>query len=176
MGEPKVAQNPDGKVMPIHADATAAHRGSTVGKIVSVDEDGRASVVFPSSNGVAVQARSVISSPLRAGEHVEDLVGAEVLLAFENEDPRLPVILGRLGDRVCPEAQRPEVELDLEGDRDVVVDGQRLVFDAKQEILLRCGKSTLVLCRDGRVLVRGTHLVSRASGTNKIKGGAISLN
>jgi len=171
-----MARDQSDKIAPIHDDARSAFRGHLVGEIASVDDEGRAFVTFPGCHGVPARARSVVGAPLRAGQHPEDLVGAPVLLVFEEGDPGRPIILGILHDRVCPEAQRPELEIEMGKARDVVVDGQRLVFDAQQEILLRCGKSSLVLRRDGKVLVRGAHLVSRATGTNKIKGGSISLN
>lgn len=146
------------------------------GRIADVDRDGRALVTFPGSHGVAVRARSTVTQPLAAGERPEDQIGLEVLLVFEEGDPNRPVVVGILGDRLRPESRPPEVSLDLAGERDVVVDGCRVVFDAQREIVLRCGRSQIVLREDGKVVVRGTHLVSRATGPNKIKGGSISLN
>ncbi|MCC6418741.1 MAG: hypothetical protein IT429_10940, partial [Gemmataceae bacterium] len=49
-------------------------------------------------------------------------------------------------------------------------------FDAKEEIVLRCGKSSITLRKDGKVVVLGAEVVSRASGTNKIKGAAVRIN
>ena len=147
-----------------------------VGAIESIDEDGRASVSFPGNHGVHVPARSAIDAPARAGEHPDALVGAPVLLSFEEADPNRPIIIGVVRDTLRPEPARPEVRLEMGQDRDVVVDGQRLVFDAKHEVVLRCGKSTIVMQRDGKVLIRGTNLVSRSSGPNRIKGGSINLN
>ncbi len=147
-----------------------------VGEIAAIDEEGRAHVTFAGSHGVPVPARSVVDAPARAGEAPESLVGAPVLLLFENGDPHRPIIVGIIRDELRPAPVRPEVRLDLDENRDVLVDGERLVFDAKREVLLRCGKSTVLLRRDGKVLIRGTHLVSRASGPNRIKGGSINLN
>ena len=160
----------------IRAEELADLSTHQVGAIASIDEQGRASVVFPGSHGVPVLARSVIDAPARAGEHPQVLIGAPVLLAFDNGEPDRPVIVGLVRDTLRPDAVRPEVSLDLGKNRDVVVDGQRLVFEAKQEVLLRCGKSSILLRRDGKVVIRGAHLVSRSSGPNKIKGGSIQLN
>ena len=60
--------------------------------------------------------------------------------------------------------------------RDITVDGERIVFDAKKEIELRCGKSSLIMKNDGKIVIKGTQLVSRASGVNKIKGAAVKIN
>ncbi|MGH0034598.1 MAG: DUF6484 domain-containing protein [Myxococcota bacterium] len=171
-----MAQERSDKISAIRGESAEAFQGHRVGEIAAVDAEGRALVTFEGCHGVPAPARSVVDAPLRAGEHLEDLVGCPVLLVFEDGDPSRPIVLGLLRDRVCPEARRPEFELEAGDARDVVVDGQRLVFDANQEIVLRCGKSTLILRRDGKVLVRGSNLVSRASETNRIKGGSISLN
>ncbi len=86
------------------------------------------------------------------------------------------IILGFLSDALRPEPVRPELQLDLGAERDVVVDGERIVFEAKQEVLLRCGKSTILMRRDGKVLVRGSDVLSRSSGPNRVKGASIKLN
>jgi hypothetical protein len=164
------------KVRAIRKEERADFSKHSVGAIAAIDEKGRAQVSFPGNHGVPVRARSVLDTPARAGEHPQALVGAPVLLVFEQGDPNRPIIVGLLREELRPEPVRSEVSLDLGEERDVVVDGQRLVFEGKQEVLLRCGKSSVLLRRDGKVLIRGSHLVSRASGTNKIKGGSISLN
>ena len=146
-----------------------------VGTIVDVDADGRARVEFPGSAG-PVPARSVLDAQPRLGDAPESAVGLPVLLCFENGDRSLPIIVGVIRETLRPEPVVAELKLDLGKSRDVLVDGRRLVLDAHQEIVLRCGKSTIVLQRDGKVLIRGAHLVSRSSGPNKIKGGSISLN
>ena len=56
------------------------------------------------------------------------------------------------------------------------VDGERLVFTAKKEIVLRCGKASITLTRAGKILIRGAYLLSRSSGVNRIKGGSVKIN
>ena len=53
---------------------------------------------------------------------------------------------------------------------------KKLKIDADEELTLQCGKSSITLTRSGKVIVRGTKIVSRASGENKIRGAQISLN
>ena len=150
--------------------------GHCVGTIALIDDEGRAHVNFDGNRGAPRLARSIIATPAPASDHPAALVGTSVLLAFENQDPMRPIILGVVSERLRPQPVRPELQLDVGKNRDVVIDGQRLVFDAKQEVILRCGKSTIVLRRDGKILIRGTDLVSRSSGPNRIKGGSINLN
>jgi len=151
-------------------------RGPIVGEVRSIDDEGRAFVVFEGCHDVPVRARSAVAEPWRAGEAPEDMQGASVLLVLEEGDPARPIIVGLIRETFRPERVRPEVSLDVGDDRDVVVDGQRLVFDARQEVVIRCGKGSIVMKRDGKVLVRGTNLQSRSSGANKLKGASISLN
>jgi hypothetical protein len=56
------------------------------------------------------------------------------------------------------------------------VDGERMVVTAKSELVLRCGKATITLTKEGKVLIEGTFVSSRSSGVQRIKGGAIQLN
>jgi len=65
---------------------------------------------------------------------------------------------------------------EMEKPDEVLVDGERLIFDAKKEIVLRCGEASITLTRAGKVLIKGAYVVSRSSGANKIKGASIALN
>jgi hypothetical protein len=78
-------------------------------------------------------------------------------------DPR-PVILGRAHER------RPA------GRTEAVKDGERIVIQADREVELRCGEARIVLTRAGKVLIRGTYVVSRSRGANKIKGAVVDIN
>jgi hypothetical protein len=57
-----------------------------------------------------------------------------------------------------------------------LVDGERLVITADREIVLQCGEASVTLTRAGRVIIRGKDLLSRSSGTNRIKGGSVQIN
>ena len=157
-------------------ELTAAGAGAVLGTIVSIDAEGRALVTYAGAKRGGVRARSVLDASARVGADPAELVGAQVLLFFEEEDLSRPIVVGLVREALQPPAAPPELKLDLGPDKDVLVDGRRVVLDAQQEIQLRCGKSTITLQRDGKVLIRGAHLVSRSSGPNKIKGGTISLN
>lgn len=55
-------------------------------------------------------------------------------------------------------------------------DGKRVRVTAKDEIVLECGKASITLRRNGRVVVRGTHVETNSEGTNRIKGGHVRVN
>jgi hypothetical protein len=56
------------------------------------------------------------------------------------------------------------------------VDGQRVVIEGKDEIELRCGSASIVLRRNGRVVIRGLEVETRARGVNRIRGGSVRIN
>ena len=122
--------------------------------------------------GELVVARSTIAL------HPES-IGALVVVVLEQGDPRRPIVLGVLvpecggapgaathSTRVEPGASVPLAAASAE----------RLVFRAQREIVLECGDASITLTRAGKVLIRGNHIVSRASGYNRIKGAAIDIN
>jgi len=43
-------------------------------------------------------------------------------------------------------------------------------------VVLRCGKASLTLRRDGKVLLRGVDVVSQADQVHKIRGGKVQIN
>jgi hypothetical protein len=120
---------------------------------------------LPGLHGEIVPARAAI--PLLCEQ-----IGCDVVLLFEQGDVRRPIILGVMQDRgVAMEAAgRSRPAMDLQ------VDDQRIVISAEREIVLRCGEASITLTRAGKVLIKGTYVVSRSSGYNKIKGAAVDIN
>jgi hypothetical protein len=55
-------------------------------------------------------------------------------------------------------------------------DPRYLKINAKESIELRCGNSTMIMNKEGKVIVKGNEVVSRARGINKIKGAAVKIN
>jgi hypothetical protein len=101
----------------------------------------------------------------------------EVVIGFECGNLAKPIILGMLwqpvdipdpSPAIRPDANRPPLA--------ATVDGEQLIFSAEREIVLRCGEASLTLTRAGKVLIRGTYLLSRSSGVNRIKGGSVQIN
>jgi hypothetical protein len=97
-----------------------------------------------------------------------------VILAFEANDPQRPIVM----DVLCETLEDASISVDVNRDDvdDVRIDGRRVTFDASKEIVLRCGKSSITLTRAGKVLIRGTYLLNRSSGVNRIKGGSVQIN
>lgn len=98
-------------------------------------------------------------------------VNANVVVLFEQGDVRRPIIVGVLIDpRSLPAAPVPAPLVEAQ------VDDQRVVLTAEREIVLKCGEASITLTRAGKVLIKGTYVLSRSSGYNKIKGAAVDIN
>jgi hypothetical protein len=90
-----------------------------------------------------------------------------VLLTFEEGDPEQPVILGLLAP--LPVDAPPDAAATPPGEDFVVIKG-------REAIELRCGAASITLRRDGKVVIRGTTLISRATEENRISGASLHFN
>ena len=50
------------------------------------------------------------------------------------------------------------------------------VVEARSSLTLRCGKSSITLHANGKIVLRGEYILSDAEGINRIAGGQIELN
>lgn len=123
-------------------------------------------------------ARSADSEPLPALSTVKvsnaDL-GRQVVLAFRDGNLNQPVILGFLCHGEQGAGPNASSIASLSGQQ-IVVDGETMRVDAKQRIELRCGKASITLTADGNVMIRGAYVLTRATGTNRIRGGNVQIN
>jgi uncharacterized protein DUF6484 len=104
-------------------------------------------------------------------------VGKDVVLAFEMGDPTRPILVGLIHQPRTPhEDYNTGITKNTTDSINVQLDGKRLTLTADKEIVLRCGEASITLTHSGKVLIRGTYVVSRSSGVNRILGGSIQLN
>lgn len=149
---------------------TETIQGGCVGKLVSVDKTGHILVDYQDNPfGGPLPARSTVKI-----SNVDEK--KDTLLMFEKQDPRLPIIIGIVQDQPFITHPSKEITLDKTRIKDIVVDGKRIVFDAKKEIVLRCGKGSVTIQANGKIVIKGTDLISRSKGKNKIKGAAVRIN
>jgi len=142
--------------------AKQAGTGLFIGKLLSLAEDGMAVIGLPAADGVmVVTARA--SASIRS-EHV----GAQVVVLVEPGAADRSVVIGVVQNG----APRPSTTRPVEVSMDVA----SLEIAARDRIVLRCGKASITLTRDGKVLVRGTKVLNRASGVNRILGGSVQIN
>jgi hypothetical protein len=124
-----------------------------VGRVVEITAGGEVLVDYPGNKHGPMRAR------LAAPTSIEN-ADEPVLLVFENGDLRLPVVAGIIRET---NAARPSLR-------------NELVLEAMRQITLVCGKSSITLHRDGRIIVKGADILSRASGKNKIRGASVAIN
>lgn len=143
----------------------AGHPSVVIGELLAIADGGLTPmVVYPGQRGTgALAARTTVDLD---GGHV----GRAVTIVFDQGDPGRPIVTGVLrAQGSWPTWPRPrEVELD--------VDGNTLVVDAGRRLVLRCGEASIVLTHDGKVVIRGTCVVTHATGLNRIRGGAVQIN
>jgi hypothetical protein len=107
-------------------------------------------------------------------------IGREVALAFETGNPTRPILLGFIHKPQISHAKdkmhHTSTAVDTANAVNVQLDGEQLILTGDKEIVLRCGKASITLTRAGKVLIRGTYLLNRSSGVNRIVGGSVQLN
>jgi hypothetical protein len=142
----------------------------SLGRLVGWDERGplvdfegnRGGPVLARVAGLGASARVAVPVPAAGRE------APEVVLLVDPRPGRPPVLLGLLQ----PLGSAPLVGEDVEAR----VDGRRVELDGRDEIVLRCGEASITLRRNGRVMIRGVRVETRARGVNRIKGGAVEIN
>jgi hypothetical protein len=104
--------------------------------------------------------------------------GKQVVLSFDQGNPLRPIITGVLQNSASPvEELSLDVSKELNSKQlQAKLDGDQVTLSAEKEIVLQCGKSSITLTKAGKIIIRGEYLLSRATGVNKIKGGAVQIN
>ena len=139
--------------------------GVVIGELIGIADEGTTPLVrYPGQKGgAAMRARTVVDLH---GMHI----GRSVVLAFEGGDAARPLVMGVVRPTEgWPLADPPaQVEIDA--------DGKRMVVDAREQLVLRCGKASITLTKSGKVLIQGSYVSSRSTGVTRIRGGSVQLN
>jgi hypothetical protein len=137
--------------------------GARRGRLVRIDSEGRLFVDFQGNPFGPVAAKLSVSET-EIADLIDSTEGAEIFLVFENNDLAQPIVIGRVRDHL------PSKGIEIH------VRGRRFIFDANEEIELRCGEAKVRIARDGKVIVLGNDVLSRARRRNRIKGGTVNIN
>jgi hypothetical protein len=146
-----------------------------IGKFVGTDGKGQSLVVYAGQDGDPVPAR--LTSSAREKLLRSSPSGREVLLWLEDPDSGSPVIIDTIYE---PGDEATKVANPI-GDKEPMDEAgitrkKRIVIDAEDEVVVCCGEASINLTRSGKIVIKGSYLVSRASGTNSIKGSSIRIN
>ncbi len=137
-----------------------AEASPVVGTLVRITAEGAVFVDYPGNEAGPVEARLAAELPAVSGPG-----WTPVVLLFENGNPGLPIVVGfvRSAAEVAAAGQKRRR-------------ARKLVVQAEEEVLLECGKSSVLLRRDGKIILKGCDIVSRASRSNKVQGATVRLN
>ncbi len=147
----------------------------SVGQIIDISIEGRLTVDFQENGSEPIVARCI--DGLLNYDDCKQSLPVSVLLIFEGNDFALPIVIGKLSDTVpVTDDVFGDGQLDSNLSRFLSVDGEAVVLEAGKEIVLRCGQSSILLRKNGKIVVKGAEIISRSSGKNKLKGATVNIN
>lgn len=168
---PSERQRKESKLITLKTPRAIQIKEAVVGRVVGFKSPSEAFVDFPDNPaGEALAARST----LILGENE---VGREVVLLFEQGDPERPIIMGLIQNS----SKDQTVSSQGSGNHTpklwyIERDSEKVALTAEREITLRCGEASITLTRAGKVLIRGTYVLSCSSGVNRVRGGSVQIN
>ena len=149
--------------------------GIRIGKITDITDQGHVFVDYTGNHAEPLLARFAGSMEPKLRK-IFEAADHKVLLVFEDDDPKLPIIIDIIHESIDEAPEKNPVAFQVDEAENVFLDGKRVTFDAKEQIVLRCGKSSMTLTRAGKIIIRGAYLLNRSSGVNRIKGGSVQIN
>ncbi|WP_444993951.1 DUF6484 domain-containing protein [Aliikangiella sp. IMCC44359] len=165
-----------------------------IGELLGFNDSGEPLITYTgashSNAGIAAMSTVAITH-----EHK----GRQLALLFANGDLTKPVIMGVIHsplleilsnvefveehDDSVSETTPTKTKQDLSVSEDsqvdnneASIDGNRVVLEGKEEIVLKCGDSSITLTKAGKILIRGKYLLNRSTGVNRIMGGSVQVN
>lgn len=158
-----------------------------IGDLVQISALGEPLVNFALNN--LKYPLSAISTITVAPKHL----GRKVVLMFQQGDLSKPIIIGLLHSPLHEMIENFELmpskeDVDTRDEGGVqkspldlattatVVDGKKVQIEAEEEIVLKCGESSITLTKAGKIMIRGKYLLNRSTGVNRILGGSVQVN
>jgi hypothetical protein len=90
-------------------------------------------------------------------------LGDQVLVLSPDASGQNGIVLGRIGRYRVPQVQANQL-------------ADHVVLEAKETLRLKCGESSVDLRKDGKLMIRGKDVLSRAKRSQRIKGGTVGIN
>ena len=152
-----------------------------IGLVVGINAQGQPMVEY---------AQSPLSQPVAAMATLgitQQHIGRQVALLFANGNPKNPVIMGLIhsplhelmADFEVAPAEPAVTETtwsEPSQEKEMTLNGERLVLEGKEEIVLKCGDASITLTKAGKILIRGKYVLTRSDGVNRIMGGSVQVN
>jgi hypothetical protein len=89
--------------------------------------------------------------------------GDQVLVLSPENPEQNGLVLGRIGRYRLPQNQTNQP-------------ADHVVFEAKETLTLKCGESSVNLRKDGKLMIRGKDVLTRAKRSQRIKAGTVAIN
>lgn len=159
-------KNPRAAAEPVIEALAQAPAAPAVVEVLRVDREGDVWVDVPGRGETRARALASVSRHDLQG-------GRQALVLFESGDPARPILVGLIEDpterifALTADDARPAEGDDAPRER---------VFRAEESITLVCGRASLTLHADGRVVTRGVNVVSVASEQQRIQGAVVRIN
>jgi hypothetical protein len=167
--------------------------GIVIGLVVDLDADGRPLVEFKGNRQTGPQV-ALATVPVTRNH-----VSRQVALLFTGGESMQPVIMGFIykpldellenfelipvreqsEESPFPESDarsKNKAAVMQKDDNLVTVDGKHVCIEGAEEVTFKCGKASITLTKSGKILIRGTYLLNRSSGVNRIMGGSVQVN
>lgn len=141
--------------MEVSIVATGADSTLATGRITTLRDDGRVHVEAREGRVCQVLCSSGTPYLLAPGD--------EVFVWLPNDPSIDGIVLGRVGPSRASAAGPDEPPAEL-------------VLEARSALTLRVGDGSIEIRADGKILIKGSDLVSHATRVNRIKGGAVAIN
>ncbi|MBI3230757.1 MAG: hypothetical protein HYZ45_11460 [Burkholderiales bacterium] len=154
-----------------------AVHGVVVGKILAAHSDGCYQIALDAVGITQVQANAACIPGLLAP-------GMSIAVMFLQGDTTRPLIIGPMHADNAQPATPATLEIASQGvtclsaaePTELIVDKERVVIHAGQELELRCGEAAIILTSDGRILLRGVYISSQATTTQRLLAGSVQIN
>jgi len=161
------------------------HGSLLIGKVTSINDHGNPLIAYNEATQI-LPIEALTTVPLN-----ESSIGKDVAISFAQNQGGVPIVMGvirRILDDVISQQSTPPSHAGPAHDEttnlistengkpEIIVDGNKLELSAADEITLRCGKSSITLNKNGKILIKGEHMLNRTAGSYKIKSGSIQLN
>jgi hypothetical protein len=144
---------------PRGAARAASPAGARIGRFEAVAADGSPLVT---AAGWLEERTPALLAATPPSATLEESIGARVVLIPLEGDVARAAIIGWVA---APKSARR-----------LRVDGETIHVSAEHELELRCGKASVTLTADGRVLIRGRGILTHAREVNRIRGGQVQIN
>jgi len=95
---------------------------------------------------------------------------------FDGGNARRPIIVGFVRDSLRTGIDPGKIPESANGIVPQKIHATSVLIEGDREIVLQCGRGSISLSADGRIVIKGTRLTSRASETNKVRGAVVLIN